>query len=209
MSLNVTSFAAESGDCYLCEFPVGGRIYRILIDAGTPGSASNTITALKSGGSCPQIDLLIVTHIDNDHIGGVLKLLEDNEINQAIKEIWFNGYSQISLTASGAIQNLSVSQGVEIEKFLKDDPRWNASFNRGPVSLNADGSPRLMELGDEVTIHVLSPGALQLESLRLNWEKAVAEQASKPKKRSRIQRFGVVGKDVVGLANTPFESTLR
>lgn len=206
MSFHVTSFAAESGDCYLCEIPIGGRTYRILIDGGTPGSAKETIARLKAGNSCPQIDLLVVTHIDSDHIGGILKLLEDADINSAVKEIWFNGHSKLPVPA-GNLQNYSVTQGVELENFLMNDARWNTSLDHGPVCLEADGSPRLIRLlGDEVTIHVLSPGLAQLESLRLNWEKALVEPvAESPRRKSRIQRFGAIGKDVVDLANRRFE----
>ena len=42
-------------------------------------------------------DLVIVTHIDCDHIGGIVAFLEDCEKNcrVGLKEIWHNGLFQI------------------------------------------------------------------------------------------------------------------
>ncbi|WP_046405244.1 MBL fold metallo-hydrolase, partial [Odoribacter sp. N15.MGS-14] len=38
-----------------------------------------------------QIDLLILTHIDDDHIGGILRWFEDSlNLNDLVKEVWFN-----------------------------------------------------------------------------------------------------------------------
>ena len=37
-----------------------------------------------------KIDLLIVTHTDDDHIKGIIKFIEDDTLNNYIQEVWFN-----------------------------------------------------------------------------------------------------------------------
>lgn len=58
----------------------------------------NRLIQLKNEGGA--IDLLIVTHIDNDHIGGVIELLKENGSNKdskiiEIKNIWHNSYRHL------------------------------------------------------------------------------------------------------------------
>lgn len=203
--VHITSFPADCGDSYLCEFEIGGSTYSILVDAGTPAAGKTIAKFLKKDGTCPKIDLLVVTHIDNDHIGGVIKLLEDREINDAIQQIWFNGYTKLIGGAVKPFQSLSVAQGDELDEALRNDARWNASFNHGLVSLQSDGKPSCIDLGEGANIQILSPGAPQLDLLRSNWEEAIEEQrkSGKPKKKSKIQRFSA-GKDIRALAGKKF-----
>ena len=40
------------------------------------------------------MDLIICTHIDYDHIGGLVQLLKNTE-SQIINSVWYNGFLQI------------------------------------------------------------------------------------------------------------------
>lgn len=46
----------------------------------------------ENGGA---IDVIVVTHIDADHISGIIKLLEEEVLPISIGEIWYNGYRHI------------------------------------------------------------------------------------------------------------------
>jgi glyoxylase-like metal-dependent hydrolase (beta-lactamase superfamily II) len=37
----------------------------------------------------------VVSHIDADHIGGVIELLEDTALGVSFGDIWFNGYRHL------------------------------------------------------------------------------------------------------------------
>ena len=57
----------------------------------------------KLGG---KIDLLVVTHIDKDHIEGILELFKDNSDNETssiikINEVWHNSYRHLSIQDNG------------------------------------------------------------------------------------------------------------
>ena len=91
---------ANEGDCILVTIP--REDIRILIDGGT----SETYTAclrerllqIKEKGK--GLDLLVVTHIDNDHIGGIIELLKENGSFAEskiirIQNIWHNSYRHL------------------------------------------------------------------------------------------------------------------
>ena len=71
-------FPAGAGDCLLIDFIK--EDYRILIDGGYAETyrkyLRKCLTELAAQGK--RIDLLVVTHIDSDHIGGIQAFLEEN-----------------------------------------------------------------------------------------------------------------------------------
>ncbi|WP_313578880.1 ComEC/Rec2 family competence protein [Chishuiella sp.] len=61
----------------------------ILVDGGTPLTFEYSLK--KQLKEITKIDLLILTHIDNDHIGGLIKLFKNSLIKRIeIHEIWYN-----------------------------------------------------------------------------------------------------------------------
>nr|WP_255421360.1 MULTISPECIES: MBL fold metallo-hydrolase [Paraliobacillus] len=71
------------GDSILIETP---NQENILIDGGPPDASEKVIAYLKEQ-NIKEIDLLIATHPDIDHIGGLLKVIDQFKI----KEIWDSG----------------------------------------------------------------------------------------------------------------------
>jgi beta-lactamase superfamily II metal-dependent hydrolase len=75
--MKIEVFQSDKGDCLLISGRDGGRI---LADAGMRSSYSEHVAPAlgriaQSGG---ELDLVYVSHIDRDHIGGVLQLMEDH-----------------------------------------------------------------------------------------------------------------------------------
>lgn len=73
----IYSLRAGAGDCFVIDFENGKCI---LIDGGIPKTYSESLKPLlqqlNSEGKC--IENMICTHFDNDHIGGLIKLIQDN-----------------------------------------------------------------------------------------------------------------------------------
>ena len=65
-------FFASDGDCLLL---TSGDGHHVLIDGGRKGSFEEQTRPLLR--DMTAIDLVVVTHIDADHISGVISLLED------------------------------------------------------------------------------------------------------------------------------------
>lgn len=94
-NINIKSFPASYGESFLIKCKSKTYTTNILIDAGFLSTAKIVIEELKKINLKGQkLDLLIFTHIDNDHINGareVLKEITENKIIE-IGEIWYNDY---------------------------------------------------------------------------------------------------------------------
>jgi len=88
------------GDCIWLEYGEPGNKHNILIDGGIKKTSARLKSHIKEklqecGGTCLHLELIIVTHIDKDHIDGILELLKDTKNNLCIGDIWFNGNKQL------------------------------------------------------------------------------------------------------------------
>ena len=101
MSIIVRVLKANHGDCILVSHEGVSGVFNLLIDGGPStafkygprqryaGPLSNALDELKEKGQ--YIDLAILTHIDDDHINGLIKAFENPDyLPQLTKSIWFN-----------------------------------------------------------------------------------------------------------------------
>ena len=77
--MKIDVLPAQNGDCFLVEY-IPNRY--ILIDGGYADTYRNCLLPkLKSiaevGG---VVDAIVVTHIDSDHISGIIKMLEEDDL---------------------------------------------------------------------------------------------------------------------------------
>lgn len=94
-------FPAGAGDCILVEFIK--EDYRILIDGGYAETyrkyLKKHLIELATQGK--RINLLIVTHIDSDHIGGIQAFFEENGLAEkptviGVDEVWYNAFFHVN-----------------------------------------------------------------------------------------------------------------
>ncbi|TIU98165.1 MAG: MBL fold metallo-hydrolase, partial [Mesorhizobium sp.] len=74
--MKITLLPSDKGDCLLIE---AGSV-TILADGGMPGSYASEVRGYLgkwAEDTGKQLDLVYVSHVDQDHIAGVLQLLED------------------------------------------------------------------------------------------------------------------------------------
>jgi beta-lactamase superfamily II metal-dependent hydrolase len=165
---------AEYGDAILIEYG-DDDVKRILIDAGTPGSYEAVRKKIESLPKQQRVfELLVVTHIDADHIGGVLPLLDDaKELGVTFKEIWFNGYQHLT-DILGAAQGERLASRIVAGKY-----HWNTSFGEHAVVVPPAGALPSFDF-DGMKITLLSPKREQLEKLEKEWAKVIAEAGLVP-----------------------------
>ena len=97
---------AEYGDCFILESKVGKDSVNVLIDGGPSQTFEKhlkpTLQRLPLDG---KLDLLVLSHIDNDHIMGLLDLLQEIKIQRETKakefikisNIWHNSFKNLLL----------------------------------------------------------------------------------------------------------------
>ncbi|WKK60347.1 ComEC/Rec2 family competence protein [Sphingobacterium sp. BN32] len=184
--MKIKFLPAFNGDCILVSFEYENRKRNILVDGGVPRTYLRHLKPEleKLIQQEENIDLLIVTHIDDDHIGGIKELYQDAALNKDfIKEVWFNSGDLLSDYFNSAREsiraveiiktdqtNMSVGQGVTLEKALKEE-KGNWIQNLIQVSEN-----KISFLGLSITI--LSPNEKTLEKLHDHWETEIDKKVT-------------------------------
>jgi beta-lactamase superfamily II metal-dependent hydrolase len=144
-SLRIEMLPAKHGDALVVSY--GPRLkYRMAIDAG-PASAWDEIRPHldRSLSRRRIVDLMVVTHVDTDHIEGVLMLLRDDALGVEFGDIWFNDHehltSDLPATRGGV-------QGAYLGALLSTKP-WNEAWERKAVRLYDDGSLPAFRVDDD------------------------------------------------------------
>lgn len=198
--INIKMFKAEKGDAFLIKFDNGQNI---LIDMGMPNTYTNEIRQelIKLKESSQKIDLLIISHVDEDHIGGAIKFLEENQNNKIIEisEIWYNSYRQLqfdkskvsevnedtrevleliikqnqSSSLTDGIQNISTKQGSSLASLIyKYGHDWNTTFSNSAIYLENKSEATIGEL----KFIFLSPNQEKLKQLSKKWLKELKKK---------------------------------
>ncbi|MFT5661409.1 MAG: beta-lactamase superfamily II metal-dependent hydrolase [Sulfurimonas sp.] len=160
---NVSFLHAGGGDSIFVTYLDNKNIHRnILIDGGTGKVYQNALKDIVE--KIDQLDLVIVTHIDLDHIGGINKLLESKH-SKKIKKIYFNSADLIKKTNSSMI---SISDGIKLTEFIQE--QGIEIFNDNIVEdeeFNENG----------LSIKFLSPTIEALYHLNNSWTQYEEEQS--------------------------------
>jgi len=198
---------AQDGDCLWIEYgeadPSTHR--RVLIDAGRPGTARvlrRKIRSLPEGRR--RFELLVLTHVDSDHVGGAAELLADKAPGLSFGDIWFNGYKHVS-DELGPVEAERLTSLLE-----KGRLPWNERFSGKAVTLDG-GPPRTEVLDGGLRLTILGPTRKRLAELAPEWEKTVVAAGlvpgrGAPPKRTKDEPEDTLGDESVeGLARERFD----
>ena len=169
---------AAHGDCLWLEYGNGREIHRILIDGG-PAHAYPALREriLHLPADERHFDLLVITHIDADHIEGIIRLLLDAEaLDCRFERIWFNGRDQINAVPDPAGEPLGGVQGEILGMLIADYEQrtatkvWNLGFDQALAAIDRS-KPALpaVELPGACRLTMLSPDHERLLDLKDNW----------------------------------------
>jgi competence protein ComEC len=93
-SLQVAYINVGQGDSILIKDQQG---FNALIDGGKSSAGPTVVAYLKQQG-VSSLDVMVATHADADHIGGLINVLRDANIQ--VKAIYYSGYAGDTLTWS-------------------------------------------------------------------------------------------------------------
>ncbi|MDP3799787.1 MAG: AVAST type 1 anti-phage system MBL fold metallo-hydrolase Avs1a [Polaromonas sp.] len=189
-------YPANNGDAFLVD---AGGTY-ILIDAGFASTYQDFIATdlaqLAKDGS--RLDLVVCTHIDADHIGGLLEFLSLNgtpaKRGIEVDAVWHNSLRSLPAStatpdsvhdrmvleamrrrgfqgvATSSFNPISARQGSSLAKLLR---QYGYSWNSGDGTscISQGGAP--VPLPRNVGVHVIGPKTARLEGLRDLWLREV------------------------------------
>lgn len=176
---------AQEGDALLVEWGADGPNHRILIDGGRGGRALNgQLTAAFERLSVDQrhFELVVCSHMDADHIAGLLGLFGQPPEGFSVGEVWFNAFRHLpqdDLDVLGWEQSDRLE--VLVDEFVADHPdtAWNDTFGGGgaivvPDQPTVDPLPSVSIEG--LTITLVSPTLERLRSVAKEWPEAVRRE---------------------------------
>jgi beta-lactamase superfamily II metal-dependent hydrolase len=199
---------ANHGDCLFLHFGTRDAPKLIIIDGGPrfkhPVFDSvvkprlEDIAATLGTGLPLAVELLMVSHIDDDHIGGVIKLMDHANIGGNallnVNALWHNSFDDFlrteeldALASFGAISGaaaanfdnwiLGVAASVKQGRLLRQQAQARA------IVANAGTAAGFVSAGDAIQIgglkmQILGPAKQELESLQDEWDRENPAAAS-------------------------------
>jgi len=190
---------ARFGDCLVLEFGPTTKPRRVLIDGGPPGtfdaSLADALVKLTQKGN--KFDLAVLSHVDNDHVCGLLELmaaLEEDIANSkparyTIGGLWHNSFqrtldpdAQISQRMQMLMTlaaNASTSMPMAADAFLgiREGGRLRSLAAQLGIKVNkgfkddmilCDGTQKTVKIGS-LTLRIVGPTPANLDELRKAW----------------------------------------
>lgn len=208
---------AKEGDCLLVEYGPAGALKYILIDAGRAWTYKNALKQYFKDHGISELELLVVTHVDRDHIDGMLSLMQDKALALSVKNVWFNTHDHLVgnaievLPQDEDLETFGAKMGEELSPLIVDHSwPWNHQFGGFAVALDDEPGSNLVSLGD-LRLTLLSPDQGKLDLLRPVWESECEKAGIAPGASLEeyvidddddIESFGTI--DIEALAATPF-----
>ncbi len=232
--LSLRVIQADYGDCLILEYGLaatGGPLAHILIDGGPEGVYAShlkpELEAIAAGGG-GKIDLMVLTHVDEDHVVGLVDLMSDlatarNRGAQpfiTVDRLWYNTFRQAlgdrrdlagsfaAFAASPAVpadmQHIafSIAQGEDLWKAAEilELPR-NSGFPGGLVSL--EGAPRPVEL-QGLRLWILGPSQPNLKQYEKDWAAWYEKHKEKPFGAAASREARQIDRSVANLSSIMF-----
>lgn len=172
------------GDALWIEYGKASAPHRVLIDGGIASTGKTLRQRIDDlDVDDRRFDLLIVTHIDLDHIAGILKLITNPPEGLNFDNVLFNGWEQL-VTATELPDDgvLGPKLGERFSARLRQRKYpHNKKFKDNLVAIRkSTGALPKITLDGGMTITLLSPTLERLRKLLPVWEDEIEHAGLKP-----------------------------
>lgn len=196
---NIHLLPGSFGDSILIEYGHGEKKY-ILIDGGPYFNFETLIGSLKKvAPNLNTLELLVITHIDIDHIDGIVLLLNQPSLPFVIKEVWYNGYEEMKQAGD---DTMGVLQGEYISVLIKQKKlAHNRSFGNKAVVVHDFGKLPEIVLEGGMKLTLLGPNLTGLKNMYLKWDdeiKEIGDEEAVAKRLNDDHRYDKPMDDLMG-----------
>jgi beta-lactamase superfamily II metal-dependent hydrolase len=155
---------ASFGDSLVIEYGKDDDHKYIFIDGGPYYQFDEIVTVLKDKlPEMKEIELLVITHVDIDHIDGIIRMINHDPPLYEIKKVWFNNYEDLGYDEPDDI--LGGVQGEFLNALL--DKR-DLVKNPKPITIHRLADELKIEGGMKLT--VVNPTQVALSNLVKEWD---------------------------------------
>jgi hypothetical protein len=172
----IEMLAAEEGDALWVEYGDPKKPRRLLIDGGVLRTYPALREKIEGIDGQRRFELAVVTHIDNDHIDAMVKLLV-SDCAFDVGDFWFNAWDQIKGDRLGAKQGEMLSEKIEERGYPQND-----KAKGGPIGIPSGPAKPLptYKLPGGMKITVLGPRREDLTRLREEWKRVIENAGLEP-----------------------------
>lgn len=147
MGIVVKSFDIGQGDFFLIKVSSSaGKYFNLMVDCGKKDQSKELEEALNG----QRLNGIVVTHVDDDHVIGVIDLLENNECCDFLDDVFiiYNKYDETLITyekGNKLYQEIKrrLSQKMLLKSYARNYDRENNAIERKRKK-------------DELSVHILS-----------------------------------------------------
>ncbi len=122
--MTIKSFRAGKGDSFLLSWKDCEKPHRLLVDAGLPGTYRFIRDELMK---TPVLDGVVLTHVDMDHIGGLLRMVEDDKNGLNPYPVYMNtpslalapgGEGKVGYRHGRLLEDILTEKGIEVHPMV-------------------------------------------------------------------------------------------
>lgn len=197
MQVKIQTFQVGSGDCITLLLKNGDKELHIMVDCGRYKPEVNDYVKNEFHG---HIDYLIVTHIDNDHIKGLIEMLsskpdltinhifyncyqrtsdELQEWDERMVENMKNVYHHLPVVIDMLEQKINAETSKSLAELILENENWKRAWRREYITDESS----MVDLGDEMGRMIfLSPNKEALDTLDNKYRLLFWKTLYKPKK---------------------------
>ena len=130
--------------------------------------------------SCPGnerfFELIVLTHVDGDHVEGLVRLFADKPLSFSVDKVMFNGWRQMD-RAHGLLGAL---QGEFLSALLVNRAASAWDPDAEPWVVLKDGALPSLDLPGGMKLTLLSPDVPKLQAMAREWKSAVVKAGVQP-----------------------------
>ena len=233
--LILEALRAQFGDSLLLHFGTEDKPKLAVIDGGPPGVYNDALEPRLleireerglAANKPLDIDLMMVSHIDRDHIAGILDLVQNlKELKDSkqpapwkIRRFWHNSFDDLlgndDVSVASAASTMSTASLGDL--LAPEGSLLLASVGEGRDlrdlldALKLSGNPPFKGLVrarkkpvklDNLELTVVAPADKQLKALQKDWDKSVKKILEKKDKDSRAEAAAYVDRSVYNLSS--------
>lgn len=197
MQVKFQTFTVGAGDCITLLLKNDDKEMHIMVDCGLYTQEVNDFIVNEFHN---RIDYLIVTHIDNDHINGLIEMLKSKP-NLTINHIFYNCnqrtsdnlqewdekmvdnmkrvYGHLPVVVDMLEQKINAETSMSLAELILENENWKRAWRREYITDESS----MVDLGDEMGRMIfLSPNKEALDTLDKKYRLLFWKTLYKPKK---------------------------